>query len=138
MAKFIIRDGMTCRFAKNYISGLDESKVWEMTIAEAGSARSLAQNNLYWKWMTDLAKQITEKCGATINKDHMDIYFKKEFLPYSRDKIGGQIVEVLTGTSKLGVKKFTAYLNEIEADAIPKGYTLPFPEDIYAEAMGKS
>ncbi len=137
MVKFTIYDRIGFGLVIEHIKNIDLSKGWEVTIAEAGSARSIAQNSLYWKWMTELGKQVSKKTGASINKDHMDIYFKKQFLPYSRNNIGGEIIEVLTGTSKLGIKKFTSYLNEIEAYALPKGYTLPFPEDLYAEAMGK-
>lgn len=138
MAKFIVFGSDSYNSLINVLVNLDLDKRWEVTVAEAGSARSRAQNSLYWKWMTSIAEQFNVKHKANHNKDHMDEYFKMQFLPYTRDKIGEHIIEVKTSTRGLGMKKFTTYLNEIEVFAIESGYTLPFPEDLYAEAMGKS
>jgi len=136
MAKFIIYDNFSCELVSAYIDGLTCGKRWEVTISEAGSARSMAQNNLYWVWLTDISNQMSKDPNINVDKGHMHIFFKKKFLPYTVKTIGGILIENMTSTKKLGIKKFTEYLTEIEVYTLRRGYTLPFP-DIYAEAMGK-
>lgn len=112
-------------------------------------ARSLAQNRIYWGWVT----QIADKTGD--DKDSVHIELKRRFLAkiYCRDfgeyaeladnmaicrgslpkhqyeSLAINIIKQLS-TTRASTKQFTEYLNNIEQWAYLQGVTLPVPEDL--------
>lgn len=109
--------------------------------------RSIEQNALYWKWLTEIANHT----GST--KDEMAEYYKEKFLigiftrddpeyaemaaaikavsEYSQEDyrmIRKQVIN-LTSTTKCSVKQMTEYLNNIKIHAtVDVGVNLTMPE----------
>ena len=152
---FIIRDDHIRENAEAVIKALPLIPIHEVIIRPHKKDRSVAQNSLYWYWLTIIAGERAE------TKDAMHLEYKKNILVhiYERDdpeyaemieavrkvhKVGmkveskllaDQIVK-LTSTTTATVEQFTEYLTDIEHDAIDKQIVLPHPEDRYYEAMG--
>ncbi len=93
--------------------------------------RSLAQNNLFHKWVDVIAKHIGYEA------DEMKSILKHKHLGYKYTTIKktGEVIQELHETSKLDVKAFTELLEAIERDAARWGIPLPHPQDYYL-AMG--
>lgn len=129
----------------------------EIVIRPHKKDRSVAQNSIYWKWLTIIAAELGE------SKDALHELYKERFLVpiFERDdqeyaamiesvrtiyrqgmrqdalKLRGHIIR-LTSTTKTNVGQMTEYLNEIELAAGALGIRLPHPDDLYGEAMGRA
>lgn len=129
--------------------------VHEVIIREKKRDRSGAQNNLYWKWLSIIGRDLGE------TEDDLHYRYKKKFLVgiYERDDedyramiqavravhtqgmkteavaMQKQIV-AMTSTTTASVDQFTEYLNKIELDVAPLGIRLPNRDDLFYEAMG--
>ena len=117
------------------LKGLDKKTAWEVNIKEYKSSRSLAQNNLYWKWMTEISLQAVLPNKERLSKDDWHEVCAMKFLGVRTIDDGKKVYAVPNRTSKLGVKKFSKYLLDIEAHFIPAGIQLTFPQE-YALAIG--
>lgn len=117
--------------ALNRISMLVMDKPWQVEIKPYKKNRSLAQNKLYWKWITCIGDEI----GYTSDELHAimaDKFLLDEIIEY-----GGKEIRKDKSTSRLTTKQFTEYLEKIDRFASAElGIVLPSPEDIYYEAMG--
>lgn len=89
--------------------------------------RSVDQNSLYWKWLTEIA-QTVEVGSSYYDNNTWHEYFKKYLCPE-------KIIPLPVGqTSKRSTKLLDAgemhfYLNRIEQWAIDKMIVLPMPDD---------
>ena len=102
----------------------------EVIIRKAKSKRSLIQNRLYWVWMQYLEDEIGEK------KELIHLYFKHKFIKKNDIQVFGEDVPVEVTTTKLSVKDFTSYLENIELFVMQNlGYSFPIDED-YRQAKG--
>jgi len=137
------------------INDLTLEPLHEVVIREKKKSRTLAQNSLYWLWLTVIAAERGES-----KEDVHDRYKRKVLIGiFERDNkeyaemiesiknvhtsgmkmeaktLFDQIVK-LTSTTQANVKQFAEYLTDIEHDAIDMQMSLPHPEDRYHEAMG--
>lgn len=120
-----------------------------VTISMASERRSLAQNSLYWVWVTFIAGEE----GLTKNEVHQRLkaeilsrIFQRDFEwfnslvvnlrdVYKVDKVKGKQmydgVCQLISTKMCSVDQFSEYLDDIEKDCQSRGMVLPHPEDLY-------
>lgn len=119
------------------LAHLNPEKVWEVDIREFRPKRSIAQNNLYWKWMQEIAEQAVDEDGNKLDKGHWHYLCGLNFLGIStiKEKNGVVFAVPTKSTKKLKVKEFTEYLMNIEAEFTGRGVKLTFPDD-YGLAMG--
>ncbi len=112
------------------ISSINLDGGLEMVIQKHRPDRSLAQNRLYWKWISVIANETGN------DPDALHDHFRSKFLGARLVDVLGQRRAVLPTTTKLSVKDFTMYLERIESFASTEiGITLPQPDDCYHEAM---
>lgn len=112
--------------------------------------RSVEQNNLYWKWMTEIGNE------AGWEKEEVDSDYKGRFLVqiYRRDdeeyeatvqavhkvraeglmdeyaEIKKQIIK-MTSTAKASVAQMSEYMNSVQRHALSRGYQLTIPADMH-------
>ena len=133
----------------NYTQANIEGKPLVVTITPECRKRSLAQNSLYWKWLS----VIERKTGN--DKDQLHFEFKKKFLISILKRDDKEYAEMClalsalkqseseqfeaiangvireTSTTRMDTKQFTEYLQQIEAYALAKiGISLPVPDDL--------
>lgn len=133
----------------NYNQANFEGKPLVVTIAPECRKRSVAQNSLYWKWLS----VIERKTGN--DKDQLHFEFKKKFLINILKRDDKEYAEMClalsvlkqteseqfeaiangvireTSTTRMDTKQFTEYLQQIEAYALAKlGISLPVPDDL--------
>lgn len=154
--EIILKEQRNIDFAIDQIRRVDLSKVHVVTIKEYSPKRSEAQNKIYWLWCRTLGDQI----GMT--KDEMHIEFKGRYvLPVLLTEGDEETTEMneaikvvwqaglkqqaitakrnmirhTVSTTKLTVKQFTVFLNDIEQYARDGQIALPYPPE-YDLAMG--
>lgn len=133
----------------NYSKANFEGKPLVVTIAPECKKRSVAQNSLYWKWLS----VIERKTGN--DKDQLHFEFKRRFLINILKRDDKEYAEMClalsalkqseseqfeaiangvireTSTTRMHTKQFTEYLQQIEAYALAKlGISLPVPDDL--------
>lgn len=110
---------------------------------KAGSNRSINQNDLYWMWLGEICDQanvklpytyVEEETGEEItidvmNKEELHEWMCHEFLGYVTKRIGRKDVTQLKGTSKLLKGEMYFFMQQVDAWAHSKGYTLTIPDD---------
>ncbi|AUR88396.1 recombinase [Vibrio phage 1.112.O._10N.286.46.B11] len=97
--------------------------------------RSLSQNNLYWKWLTEIAHQTKDKGYGDYDSEDMHDYFKEKFCPCKSLTIGKTTIQVKS-TKKLDKGEMTFYMNQIHQWSVNAGFRLSMPEDSeYIKAM---
>jgi uncharacterized membrane-anchored protein YitT (DUF2179 family) len=79
-------------------------------IKDDKESRSVKQNRLYWEWVSVIGGEL----GYTKDETHV----------------------MLRSTTKLKVKEFKDYLEQIDILMSEYGIILPRPEDLYYESMG--
>ena len=97
------------------------NKTFRLTVKVWRESRSLSQNNLYWKWLGEIAKQ------QSISKD-AEIWheiFKKYYCP---EKVINEHISIKS-TKKLDVGEMHFYLNRVESYCIDRGYLITIPDD---------
>ena len=151
----IIRSEEQANLVCEVIKTLPFEPVHEVIIKPHKKNRTLAQNAIYWKWLTILASEYGD-----LKEDRAE-YYKEKFLVniYIRDdesynemvqairliKKEGMLAEYesikkavldLTSTTNASVKQFSEYLDSIEKHAHSLG--IGFVQDeLYREAHGK-
>lgn len=115
------------------------------------NARSLAQNRLYWLWLTALANQLGE------SKDYYHLYCKRHFLSkiYLRDSVDIELANVQpslkiakqclpkhdyesiawgvakgVSTTLANSQQMKEYLNDVYNFGFDKGVDFPMPDDL--------
>ena len=115
--------------------GPDEKPV-KATTELYKKTRSLAQNNLMWKWLAELSNFLRNDHGTNATPEDLKDHFQRTHLGNRPYELDGQMRIRLVGTSDLNTAQFTEFLNRIEEYSNNAGLILPHPEDIYYEAMG--
>ena len=105
----------------------NQNKSYRVNIREWKEKRSLDQNSLYWKWMTEISNQ------AIINKEKFKPeiwheYFKKYYCPKTIINMPAGEPSVIVSTTKLDTGKMHHYLNKIERWAQDRMFLLTIPE----------
>lgn len=114
----------------DYLEGLPDDGSYKVEVKKVTSKRSLAQNALYWEWMTIIGD------STGYRKDEIHDLMRYAHLEPITKEVMGQVITELPSTTKLSTKDFTEYLNLIENWASDMGIVLPHPEDLYYKAMG--
>lgn len=151
---FIIHNDSVIESLVTFLKTWDSPEPWEVTVREHKETRSSKQNRLYFKWVGAIADDL----GETKEDVHFDLRRRMLCPIYIRDDpgysemilalkrvqslgaekevriLGRHIIEE-TSTTKANVKQFTEYLQEIERDCASKNIPLPYPEDLYNEAL---
>ncbi len=97
--------------------------------------RSLSQNALMWKWLTEIAQQTKDKGYGDYDSEDMHIYFKDKFCVDKPLTIGKTTIQVKS-TKKLDKGEMTFYMNQIHQWSANAGFRLSMPEDSeYMKAM---
>ena len=99
-------------------------------IKEDKDSRSVKQNRLYWEWISVIGNEL----GYT--KDETHAILRDKFLGYTETTTKFNVIKELRSTTKLTVKEFKDYLEQIDMFISEYGIILPRPEDLYYESMG--
>jgi hypothetical protein len=122
--KFTISKSADIERVNIYLSKIDISKEWNISITLLKSKRSIDQNKLYWLWLGAAEKET----GNYSNDLHE--FFKEKFLGFTIKKVFGVEVKTINSTTKLNTKEFTEYLDKIHLFISEEiGLSLPYPED---------
>ena len=112
---------------------------WQVVVAPYRRNRSLAQNRLYWLWLKVIADHVFETTGQQVSDEDMHEWFKARFLGTRIVEVNGEAVRAAKSTRTLSVAEFSQYLERIDHFAAEHlGLTLPHPQDMYPEAMGRA
>lgn len=126
--KFKIRNKEDKEAVKEYIDKLPEGKTYNAEIVRKTTKRSLDQNNLYWLWLSYLAKEL----GYT--QEELHSVFALKFLGASHRVIYEETIVNIPSTKKLTTEQFSAYLEQIYLYAVTElDIQLPQPQDRYFE-----
>lgn len=110
------------------IAGLDLSKPWSVTVEPFKKKRSLSQNSLYWLWLNETVKIVSQETGN--DSDDLHEFFKRKFLAPTVIEINGETVQKWT-TTKLTTQEMTDFINKVYAWVTGElGILLPLPEEI--------
>jgi hypothetical protein len=99
-------------------------------IKDDKESRSIKQNRLYWEWVSVIGGEL----GYT--KDETHAILRDKFLGYTETTTKLSVIKELRSTTKLKVKEFKDYLEQIDILMSEYGIILPRPEDLYYESMG--
>jgi len=103
------------------------NKAFRVNVVGWREKRSIDQNSLYWKWLTEISKQARID-GRTFKPDVWHEYFKKYYCPVTTIEMpAGEPSEIIS-TTKLDTGEMHHYLNKIERWAQDKGFRLTIPE----------
>lgn len=102
---------------RKQIGELDLSKAWEVEVKPFAFNRSTQQNKKYWKLIGEL--------GSFLGYDEGEMHelMKYKFLSYKQEMLGDEMV-VIPSTSKLTIKEFVSYLDQVERFAVSLGFKL--------------
>lgn len=108
------------------INALPHDGSWQVTIEPYQRVRSVAQNALYWAWVTIIADEV-----GYLDKDDVHEELAARFLPaISYLGLDGAARIRRQSTSDISVVDFADYLGKVEAFAgSDLGITLPHPDD---------
>ena len=96
-----------------------------VTISITREKRTLDQNNLYWLWLSCIAKETGN------DKDDLHEYFIYKYLNPELVQVFEKMIYKRLSTSTLDTKQFTGYLNKIQVFANTElAIELPNPEDL--------
>lgn len=97
----------------NWRGMADNGRCLVVHMMEESSNRSLEQNRLYWRLLSNIADSAWVD-GRQFGKDAWHEHFRDSFLSKIDGPMGGTYP---SSTSKLTVKEFSEYINRIEAYA---------------------
>ena len=117
MTRLKITSEETLEHARKVIGELDLSNAWEVEVKPFAFNRSTQQNKRYWA----LIKELGDFLGY--DEGEMHELCKYKFLSYKTELLGEEI-PVIPSTSKLTIKEFVSYLNQVERFAVELGFTL--------------
>ena len=104
------------------------NSAYRITVKQWRESRSLSQNALYWKWMTELSKQAKVN-GKVFSAEVWAEFFKKYYCPDKLiDMPLGEPVTVKS-TTKLDAGEMHYYLSCIQAWCMTEGFILTVPSD---------
>lgn len=107
----------------------DTGKTYRLTIKEWRETRSLSQNALMWKWLTEINEQAPLQCDANVSGSEMwHNVFKHYYCP-KKVITNGKVNMSVKSTKMLDVGEMTHYLYKIELWCIERGIKLTIPQD---------
>jgi hypothetical protein len=105
------RDGLCAK-----IKALPPLPLYQATIVEKKSKRTLDQNARYWKLITDFG----EYCGYDREEMHQEV--GRRFLTYEKTMPNGDIKKFVKSTTKLTTKEMAELQEHIERVAAQQGF----------------
>jgi len=115
----------------------NQNKSFRVNIVGWKEKRSLNQNNLYWKWMGELAKQ-AKRNGQDFSDEIWAEIFKKYYCPEKTIELPYGESSTTKSTTKLDTGEMHFYLNQIEAWCMQRGYLLTIPDNCeYKELLDR-
>jgi hypothetical protein len=117
MSKHIIHNEHSRLAANRVIDNIDITTRWVMEVKPEKKSRSLEQNDLYWKWVTEIGIE-----HGNFKDDQHEILMRKLMKPriFEAD---GEVYEIYS-TKKLSVKEMSEYLNAVSMWAGTQGILL--------------
>ena len=98
-------------------------------------ARTIPQNNLYWKWMGVVVDWMRSRGSDVANdedtaKRHASAFFQERFLGTETPKVGKwECDPQLISTKSLSTGDMFSYMEKVHAWCMNAGLTLPVPEE---------
>jgi len=135
MKDFCLTSGNVGNFVNELYKLLASGGKFRVNIVKWRESRSLSQNSLYWKWLTEIDRQSPLTCGEFKGSELWHEVMKKYYCQQKEITNGSS--SILTKSTKLlDVGEMTFYLNKIEQFCIERAITLTIPEDSeYAQLM---
>lgn len=134
---------------QNYQAAINDDKPLHVHVTTKQDSRSVAQNRLYWMWLSQIEKETGN------DKDDLHFEFKKKFLIAIYERDDQQYAEMChaikalrqshseqyaavaagvireTSTTRMTPKQFTEYLNSIHDYTLVKlGILLAIPDEL--------
>ena len=117
MTSYKVTSSEELEHAQKQISKLDISNAWEIEVKPFAFNRSTQQNKRYWALIGELGTYLG------YSESEMHELMKYKFLSYKTEMLGEEI-PVIPSTSKLTIKEFVDYLNQVERFAVSLGFKL--------------
>lgn len=110
-----------------YEMRIDPAHPKEITIGEHKKKRSLNQNSLYWKWLSEVIEIVGKETGN--DPEDLHTFFKHKYLAPHVIEINGETVLEYT-TTRLTTAEMHDYMEKIYAFVTQKPWSidLPLPE----------
>lgn len=102
------------------INKLEVGKTVYVQIDDLKTSRTNAQNNLYWMYLSNIAK---ETGGDDVTDQELHELFKSDYLVLGRKKVLGKEIVITKSTAELSKSEFALYLMKIE-----KRTGIPIPD----------
>ena len=117
MTRYKVTSTEELEHVRKQIGELDLSKAWEVEVKPFSFNRSTAQNKRYWALIQEL--------GSFLGYEDFEMHelMKYKFLSYKQEMLGDELV-VIPSTSKLTIKEFVSYLDQVERFAVQLGFKL--------------
>ena len=134
----IIRTEVDRHSAAQAIQFLPLDKPLKVTVEVYKKNRTLAQNNLMWEWMKQLANEVGLRTGKFYDPMIWKEQMCKQFLGMEHFEFpNGEEWDDIRGTSKLKTDEFSKFLENVD-HFVGSEYEvqLKHPDDLYHEAMG--
>lgn len=111
-----------------------KGKAHVLQMKQVAKNRSTRQNSLYWMWLNAIAAECSGLVPGTQRPSKADVddlheYYANRFLPADQKVVFGDLMYKRRSTTELTTAEFTAYLEQIKADALNRGIYLPEPND---------
>ena len=108
----------------------NNNKSYRVSIKEWRESRSLSQNALYWKWLTEISKQSNlEIKGSKFKSEELWHEVFKKYYCAEKTITDGKVNTIVKSTKLLDVGEMTFYLSKIESWCIDRGIKLTIPID---------
>ena len=125
---FKIWDENSKERAVELVQSLSIETKWKIDIKKDIPGRSLSQNALMWKWVSDVVGIISDHSGQ--DKDDIHDFFKQKFLTPKFVHMAGEVVKRYS-TKNLKKNEMSEYMEKIYAWAsVELGVRLPTPNDL--------
>jgi hypothetical protein len=125
---YIIRTPEQRDAIRDLVGKLDVSKPWSITVEPYRKKRTNSQNNLYWKWISIVARETGN------SQDDVHDAFKDMFCPPRTVTLGDNERHVRS-TTKLNTAEMTEYMNAVYAYVTSElGCHLSIPEEMHNAA----
>ena len=125
MGKRIINNEGDKRAVIEFLQSFNIDEPLQVEIKPYKPKRKLSQNNLYWSWLTTLAKHFSKK-APPYHAEQMHDLMRHKFLGYENQIIGStEIKGQLISTASLESPAMSEYMTKIEAWAADMGCLLP-------------
>lgn len=127
MQEFILHETNKKQLWSILKESLSTGKRWRIKISEYREKRSLSQNNLMWKWNTEVAGQLTATGEGHFSDEWVHEWLKDMYCPAKPITIGG-VTRRVKSTRLLDIGEMHKYLTDIDQWAHQKGLRLTIPE----------